>query len=125
MNTKILKTATFSIPAILLFFLSGCVKTHEGFVDLTKTSDFVILQNAGLTNFGSVAFNRGSDTVSLTVRADLASATNPSTSTTVTIAIDASQITTYNNANPQPGYLILPAANYKLLSTTLTIPAGQ
>ncbi len=125
MNNKILKTAKISIPALLLIFLSGCLKTHDGFIDFTKTSDFVILQNAGLANFSSVAFNRGSDTVNLTVRVDLASATNPSSSTTVSIALDPSLIAPYNSANPQPGYLVLPAANYKLLANSLTIPAGQ
>jgi hypothetical protein len=125
MTYKIFKTSILSITTILLLMLSSCVKPLNGYTDFSQTSDFVILQNAGMANFGSVAFNRGSDTVNLTVRVDLASAVNPSSATTVTIAPDPSLISAYNTANPLPGYLVLPTANYKLLNTTLTIPAGQ
>lgn len=125
MTYKFLKTAIFSIAALALIVISSCTKSLPGRTDFTQTSDFVILQNGGLTNFASTAYNRGSDTVYLTVRVDLASATNPAGSTTVNLVLDNAAIATYNVANPQPGYVALPAGNFKLLSTSLTIPAGQ
>jgi hypothetical protein len=85
----------------------------------------VLLQNAGYANFSATSFNRGSDTVRFTIRVDVASATVPTSPTTVKIAVDPNAINTYNAANPQPGYIAVPAANFKLLSNTLTVPAGS
>jgi len=125
MTYKFLKTAIFSLSALALIVISSCTKSLPNRTDFSQTSDFVILQSGGLTNFGGVAFNRGSDTVNLTVRVDLASATNSSSPTIVKIGVDNAAITSYNAANPNPGYIALPAANFKLLSSTLTIPAGE
>lgn len=126
MKYKILKSASISFAAIIMLVMSGCLKKNDAtFTDFTTTKDFVILQNAGLSNFGATAFNRGSDTVRLLVRVDLASASNSSSPTTVTLGVDNAAITSYNAANPNAGYVVLPSANFKLLSNTLTIPAGQ
>lgn len=124
MNYKFLKPGLY-VCAVLSVF-AACVKPHDAtFTDLSTTSDIVILQNAGLTNFNPTAFNRGSDTITLTVRVDLASKEIPTNPTNVTLAVDDTKRTEYNTANPQPVYLALPAANYKLTNTTLTIPAGS
>jgi hypothetical protein len=127
MTYKFLKTAIFSVSALALIVISSCTKSLPGRTDFTQTSDFVILQNGGLTNFGAVAYNRGSDTVLLTVRVDLASATNPAAPVTVNLVLDNAAITTYNTTHPAPApqYVAIPAGNFKLLTTTLTIPAGQ
>ena len=123
MNYKFLSVLT---SGFLLLMMAGCVKPNDAtFTDFSTTGDVVILQSAGLSNFGAASFNRGSDTVRFTVRVDLASASLPSSATTVGIAVDNAAITSYNTANPSPGYIVLPSANYKLLNSSLTIPAGQ
>ena len=125
MTYKFSKTSIFSISGVAMLIIASCTKPVSGYTDFTKVSDFVVLKDGGLTNFGLTAYNRGSDTVNLTVRVDLASVASSSSPTPVTIAINNTAIATYNTANPQPGYVTLPTANFKLLSTTLTIPAGQ
>ena len=125
MTYKFLKTSIFSVSAIVMLVISSCTKPREGRTDFSNTSGGVVLFNGGLSNFALTAYTRGSDTVNLVVRVDLASDGNPSSPTPVTIAIDNAAIATYNAANPQPGYVSLPAANVKLLTTTLTIPAGE
>ena len=126
MNNKFLNRLKIVTPAAIALFSSGCLKTHSGFTDFTKVSDFVILQNGGYSNFAQTSFGRAADTTTFTITVDLASAVDPSSATTVTIAVDPSQVAAYNTyANPQPAYVALPAANFKLMSTTLTVPAGQ
>lgn len=124
MNYKFLKLSLY-IGAVLSIF-AACVKPHDAtFTDFSKTGDLVIMQNAGLSNYTATSFSRGSDTIKLTVRVDLASKEIPTSPTTVKLAVDNAAITSYNAANPQPGYVILPSANFKLVSNTLTIPAGS
>lgn len=126
MNTKILKKAGISIPAILLFILSGCLKTHDGFIDFSKTSDFVILTGAGLTNFkaSNVLVNTTStDTIKKTITVDLASKGNSNGSITVTLGVDAAKIAEYNSANGT-SFQAFPANAYKLTSNKVTVAAG-
>ncbi|MGE5519323.1 MAG: DUF1735 domain-containing protein [Candidatus Dadabacteria bacterium] len=126
MNNKLLKLSSYLGAAFLLLVMGGCVKSFDKtFTDFSTTSDYVVLQNAGYTNYGATSFNRGTDTVVFTVRVDLASAQASSSPTTVKLGVDAAAIAAYNAKNPQPGYIALPAANYKLVNTTVTIPAGQ
>jgi uncharacterized protein YpmB len=124
MNTKFLKTATISIPAVLLFILSGCLKTHDGFVDFSKTSDFVILANSGLANLKSANIQVNADTIRKTITVDLASKNNGNGAITVTLGVDAAKIASYNASNGT-SYQALPANAYKLVSTQVTVPAGQ
>lgn len=127
MNIRFLRIATVSIPAFLLFFLSGCLKTHEGFVDLKKTSDFVILAGSGLANFKStnLQVNTSSpDTLKESVVVDLASNNDNNGPVTVTLGVDAAKIAAYNSANGT-NYQAFPANAFKLLNTQVTIPAGQ
>jgi hypothetical protein len=127
MNIKIFKKLTLSIPAVLLLFLSGCMKTHDGFVDLSKTSDMVILTGAGLVNFkgANVQIDATStDTLKKTVTVDLASATNSNGPVTVTLGVDAAKIAAYNAANGT-SFQAFPANAFKLISNQVTVPAGQ
>lgn len=127
MNTKILRKAIISIPAVLLLFLSGCLKTHDGFIDFSKTSDFVILTGAGLVNFKSanIQVNTAStDTIKKTITVDLASANNNSGVVTVTIGVNNNLITTYNTANGT-NFQPFPANAYKIINNKITVPAGQ
>jgi hypothetical protein len=126
MKYKFLKPASIIFSAIIMLMMSGCLKSKDAtFTDFTTTQPFVVLQNAGLSSFNSVAFNRGSDTVKYDILVDYAAATNPTSPITVTLGLNPDAITSYNAANPQPGYVVLPTANYKLLTPTVTIPAGQ
>lgn len=126
MIKKFLKYLTLTIPAFLMIFLSGCLKEHDGFVDLSKTSDFVILTGAGLGNFkaSNILVNTSStDTVTRTITVDLASATNNNGAVTVTLGIDAAAITAYNSAN-STNFQSFPTDAYKLISNQITVPAG-
>jgi hypothetical protein len=125
MNTKHFRIATFSIPAFLLVLLSGCLKTHEGFVDFTQTTDFVILTGAGTGNFkaSNILVNTAStDTVKKTIIVNLASKDNNNGEVAVTVGVDAAAITAYNAANGTK-YQPFPAGSYKLTSKRSGWPA--
>lgn len=127
MNTKFLNKAIISIPAFLLILLGGCVKTHDGFVDFTKTSDFVILTGAGTGNFkaSNILVNTSStDTLKKTITVNLASKDNSNGEVAVTVGVDAAAIAAYNAANGTK-YQPFPAGSYKLTNTKVTVPAGQ
>jgi hypothetical protein len=127
MNTKHFKIATISIPAFLLVLLSGCLKTHEGFVDFTQTTDFVILTGAGTGNFkaSNLLVNTSSpDTLKQTITVNLASKDNTNGDVAVTLGVDAAALTAYNAANGTK-YQPFPSGSYKLINTKVTVPAGQ
>ena len=125
MNNKILKTVKVSIPAALMLILSGCLKTHDGFIDFTKTSDFVILTGAGTGNLkaSNIQFIAG-DTVTKTITVDLASSTDNNGKITVTLGIDNDAITAYNAANGT-NYQPFPTDAFTLASNTVDIAAGD
>jgi len=127
MNKAILKSVKISIPALLLIFLSGCLKTHDGFIDFTQTSDFVILTGSGLGNFkaSNVLVNTSSpDTIRKTITVDLASKDNSNGAVTVTIGVDNGVIPPYNTANGS-SFQPFPANAFKLIDTKITVPGGQ
>jgi uncharacterized protein DUF1735 len=127
MNKRILKAVATLIPALWLVFLSGCLKTHDGFIDFTQTTDFVILTGAGLGNFkaSNLAINTSSpDTLRKTITVDLASKDNSNGAITVTIGVDNAVIPPYNSANGK-NFQPFPANAFKLISNQVTIPAGQ
>jgi hypothetical protein len=127
MNNKILNTAKVSIPALLLFLLSGCLKTHDGFIDFTKTSEFVILTGSGTGNFkaSNILVNTSSpDTITKTVTVDLASNNDNSGAIAVTIGIDNSQIQAWNTANGT-NFQPFPANAFQITSNKVNIAAGQ
>ena len=127
MNKGIFKKIMISIPALLLVFLSGCLKTHDGFIDLTQTSDFVILTGAGLSNFkaSNILVNTSSpDTIKKTITVDLASKDNSNGNIVVTVGVDNGVINTYNSANGT-NYQPFPANAFKLIDAKVTVPGGQ
>lgn len=124
MNYKSLKKLFIALPALLLVFLSGCVKEHNQFVDLSKTSDFVILTGSGLGNFKASNVVLNTDTVIRTITVNLASKDNSNGPITVTLGVDEAVIASYNSANGT-NYQPFPADAYKLASTQLTVPAGE
>ena len=126
MNKGIFKMAKVAIPALLIL-LSGCLKTHDGFIDLTQTTDFVILTGAGLGNFkaSNLQVNTASpDTLRKTVTVDLASKDNSNGAVTVTLGVDNTVIAPYNSANGT-NFQPFPAGSFKIINTSVTIPAAQ
>ncbi|MFL5742536.1 MAG: DUF1735 domain-containing protein [Flavisolibacter sp.] len=127
MNTRIFKKLIFSAPAFLLILLSGCLKTHDGYVDLSNTSDFVILTGAGTGNFkaSNVLVNTSSpDTLRKTITVDLASKNNDNGPVVVTLGFDAAALAAYNSANGT-SFQPFPANAYKIVNPKVTIPLGQ
>ncbi|MDQ6756966.1 MAG: DUF1735 domain-containing protein [Bacteroidota bacterium] len=125
MKYKYLKSAVLFLSVGLLVFNTGCLKKKDAtFVDFSGLQEFVVLSTGGYTYTTNISFARSKDTVSFTIIADLASSTNPTSPVTVTLGFDNAALAAYNAANPSQ-YTAVPSANYKLLSTTLTIPAGQ
>jgi hypothetical protein len=126
MNYKLLKLIGLGSIVLLLTALASCVKSRDGFTDLSKTSDFVTLIGAGTPNFkaSNLLVNTSSpDTIELTVMADLASANSKSGPVTVTIGLDNSAIAAYNTANGT-NFQPFPANAFKIVSPTITIPGG-
>lgn len=124
MNYKSLKKLFIGLPALLLVFLSGCVKEADNFVDLSKTSDFVILTGSGLGNVKASNIVLSVDTVVRTVTVNLAAKDNNNGAVTVTLGVDEAAIASYNSANGT-SYQPFPADAYKLASAQLTVPAGE
>jgi hypothetical protein len=127
MNNKFLKSFSIIGSAALVIMLAiSCVKSRSGYTDLTKTSDFVILTNAGTGNFKAanvLANTTSPDTLKKIITAVLASSNSDNGSVTVTIGIDNSVIATYNAANGT-NFQPFPANAYKIVNNSITIPGG-
>ena len=104
--------------------LSSCLKDSR-YVDFSKGPSLVEFNLGGLSYFGqdAITATNAIDTVQFAV--SVASVTVPTTATTITLAVDNSIVASYNAANPAITYLPIPAADYKLSATSVTIPAGQ
>ncbi|MEO5500805.1 MAG: DUF1735 domain-containing protein [Ginsengibacter sp.] len=124
MTYKLFKNIIFSSAAIAMLIISGCTKPYPGYTDFSQVSDFVILLNAGTGNFKASNVSTAKDTAVKTITVDLASANNNNGPVTVTLGLDPTAIASYNGANGS-SYQALPAGSYKILSPTVTIPAGQ
>ena len=110
---------------VLLVSLNSCVKNrNELGTDFSHLEDHVLLVNGGLQNFGASNVRFDTDTATSDITANLASVNLPTSPVKVTIAIDAAKIAAYNSANGT-SFQAFPAGSYKLLTTLLTIPAGQ
>lgn len=115
------------VAGMFLFFISlnSCVKNRNAqATDFSKLQDHVLLMNSGLgsVSASNVAFN--TDTTTITIIANLASVNPPTSPVIVKIGVDAAKIAAYNAAN-NTAFVIAPDSGYTLVSTTLTIPAGQ
>ncbi len=110
---------------VLLVSLNSCVKDRNVLgTDFSHIQDHVVLKNGGLVNFSANNVTFNSDTTTFDIIANLASVNLPSTPVNVTIGVDAAQIASYNAANGTD-FLPFPSDAYKVMSTALTIPAGQ
>ena len=128
MKYKFLKLSSILTSAFLMMFVTSCVKENKlTFTDFSQVNDLVILQNSGLANFSASAVVIGPatpDTLDLDIYAALASVNAVGSDIKVTIGVDDTKRTDYNAANGT-NYLPFTSAMFKLLTTTVTIPAGQ
>ncbi len=110
---------------VLLMCLNSCVKNrNELGTDFSQLQDHVLIVDGGLLGLGASNVAFPSDTTTIIIRVNLASVNLPLSPTKVTIAYDAPKIASYNAANGK-NYQALDPSAYKLVTTTLTIPAGQ
>jgi len=126
MKYNLIKFKAFFAVSCLLIMVTSCVKERDGFTDLSQTSDLVILNGAGTSNFkaANILVNTSSaDTIKKTVMAVLASNNSNNSSVTVTIAVDNASIAAYNAANGT-NFQAFPANAFKLVSNTITIKGG-
>ncbi|HMG66049.1 MAG TPA: DUF1735 domain-containing protein [Chitinophagaceae bacterium] len=128
---KIRITKWLGLTAAIILGMSGldsCVKSRGGLeTDFSNISDFVVFQSGGLVNYGSSVISAGPaapDTVTVTTIVTLASKNVASSPVTVTIGLDDSKRTDYNAANGT-SFQALPTNAYKIVTPTVTIPAGQ
>jgi hypothetical protein len=128
MKYNILKSTAFLVSAMSILLLASCVKKNEAtYTDFGQVQDFVILTGAGTGNFkaSNIAVNTSStDTIRKTITVDLASKTNDNGPVTVTVGFDNPQIASFNSGNGT-SYVAFPTSAYKIINTSVTIPAGQ
>jgi hypothetical protein len=123
MKEKYLKGIT-ALGAIALLFFSSCLKDARYFQPESVQSQVAYMPLSGLANFSADAITKsGIDTITFAVSI---AAFNPlSAASTVTLAVDNTIVTTYNTANPGIAYQTVPATSFKLVTPTVTIPAGK
>ena len=115
---------TTALVAIAALSLSSCLKDPR-YVSFANGGTVLNFPTGGLGHFGGDALTATTDTIVTQFAVELASPTVPTTSTTVTIAVDNSIITAYNAKGGPVVYTAMPAADFALSTTSVTIPAGQ
>ncbi|WP_299289616.1 DUF1735 domain-containing protein [uncultured Mucilaginibacter sp.] len=110
--------------AILTATLTSCLKDKPN-VDFSNLGVNVDLVESGLTYFPADAITSTADTITKTFTVNISSPNTLSTDEVVTIGVDNSIITSYNATNTSVTYNAIPAAAFKLPTTSLTIKAGQ
>lgn len=115
---------TTILAATAALSLSSCLKDPR-YVNLAQTSPIVNFPLGGLNNFSRDAVTDPGDTIVKQFSIDVASATVPTSPTTVTLAVDNTIITAYNATESAVNYLPMPSGSFVFNSTTVTIPAGQ
>lgn len=126
MKIKLNKVLGITMMAgALIISLDSCLKNHvANETDFSGLQDHVLMVKGGSSGFAASNVAFSGDTATLTITVNLASVNLPKSSVDVTIAIDNSQIATYNAANGK-SFVALPDSAFSLASTKLTIPAGQ
>lgn len=119
-NINYIKTALLSFTAMAL--LSSCLKDNR-YIDFSTGGQQVAeLTLSGLNNFGTDAIT--TDTATIGIGVNIASATVPNTDHKITIAIDTTLIASYEKTNPGITYFALPANTYTFTNQTVDLPSG-
>ena len=116
----------------LLFGVSSCLKDDAHFVDFAgvgATADIPTSTNSG-SIIANKSFNIATAPTPYSFDVNISSPSIPTTSTDVTMGIDAATLKAYNDANlaadsSSTVYEILPDSTYSFASPTITVPAGQ
>jgi hypothetical protein len=103
--------------------LTGCLKDTPN-VDFSTIKPTVMLINSGLGYFSSAAINFTSDTVSVPIQVNLASADRLSKDLTVQLGVNDQAISDYN-ATSGIQYEKMADSSYSFPTTSVTIAAGQ
>lgn len=123
MKTRYLKGIMIISFAAALSLFSSCLKDSRYF-NAETVPNLAELPLSGLYYFSADAVTgAGIDTVTYAV--GVTAANPPATSTAITLGVDTTLIAPYNAANPSVVYHSVPAAAYRLASTTVTVPAGK
>ena len=132
-----MKKTIYSITTILMaaaaLSLSSCLKNSKYYVDVSQGAPLIELPLEARNLAGNLvaeALPISSTPQVIQVAVNLASAKPLSSPVTVTLAVDAGAVATYNHANGldtggNTPYTLLPAADYSIPSLQVTIPAGQ
>lgn len=115
---------TTILAAMAALSLSSCLKDPR-YVNLAQSTPIVNFPLGGLSHFSADAITSSSDTIVQQFAIDVASASPPTSATTVNIAVDNTIITAYNATESAVVYQPMPAGSFALSATTVTIPAGQ
>ncbi|MDE3214585.1 MAG: DUF1735 domain-containing protein [Bacteroidota bacterium] len=127
---QIKNKAKVLISGLILFgvvlSLSSCLKNGKYYTDFSTAGTSVNLPLAAANLNGLVAFSYDASvsSVDLPVFVDVASPSLPSTSTSVTLALDTAFLSSYNTANGT-SFEVLPDSVYSTSGWTLTVPAGK
>jgi hypothetical protein len=114
MKKKLYLITTITLSAAMLF-LSSCLK-DKTYVDFSKVGTIVNFPLGGTPYFSQDAITSSADTITETFVVNISSPTAPTTATNITLAVDNTVVTSYDQANPAVAYQDVP--------TTATIAAG-
>jgi len=130
MKKKIYLLSTILLSAAVLS-LSSCLKDQAHYVDFSKGGNYVDFPLGGYVNFSKDAITESPDTdakgtIVREFAVNVATATLPTTPTTVTLAVgDASDVSALNTLQSTVTYELMPSNAYTFTSTKVTIPAGK
>ncbi len=111
---------------LLMGSFSSCLKNGKYYTDFSSVSASVDLPLAATNNNNPVpfAYDATAASPSIPVVVNLASPAPLGSSTTATLAVDATWLSDYNTANGT-SYVLMPADAYTVSSWDVTIPAGK
>jgi len=111
---------------LLVGSLNSCLKDGQYYTDFTKITASVDLPLAASNNNNPVpfAYDAAAASPSIPVVVNLASAQPLNSTTTATLAVDATYLDSYNTANGTD-FQLMPADAYTVDSWDVSIPAGK
>lgn len=106
--------------------LNSCLKNGQFYTNFAGVAASVDLPLSATNSNGVETFSYDASVTgaSLPIYANVASPGIPSTSTTVTLALDTAWLDSYNTAN-STSFELIPDSVYTISSLNMTIPAGQ
>lgn len=117
------------MPLLLLFLsvsMTACLK-DKAFLDLSNTAPIIEFSYGtdGYSDLGNLGANPTITELDTAIALNIASPQVLDYPVTVTLKVDASQLTKYNSISSNTQLELLPDSTFKFTSTTVTIPAGH